>query len=80
MLDKLYQYISDDEFRLTIYDDKIHIINFKRIVALQENNITFYSDKKKISISGYGLSLKKKLQNEMLITGKVTKIEVLNNE
>ena len=79
MLEKVYEYVNDNEFRFTVYDNKIHIINYKRIITLEENNISFYSPNNKISIVGRNLSLIKLLDKEMLIKGQISKIEVFND-
>ena len=78
MLDKIYDFIKDDEFRFTVYEDKVHLINFKRIISLEDNYISLNSKNKKINISGEELILIKLLQNEMLIKGIISKIEVFN--
>lgn len=80
MLDKLYNFIDDNEFRLTVYENKIHIINYKRIISLEKNYISLKSNNKKIAIFGNNLSLNKLLNNEMLISGIITKIEVNNDK
>ena len=79
MLEKLNQYINDKEFRFTVFDNKIHVINYKRIISLEDNFISFQSQNKKISITGKDLICNKILQNEMLISGIVSKIEVIND-
>ena len=35
MLEKISNYVNDKEFRLTLYNDKIHIINYKKIISLE---------------------------------------------
>jgi len=79
MLERVYEYVKDNEFRFTVYDNKIHIINYKRIITLEDNYISFYSPINKISITGINLSLVKLLDKEMLIKGTITKIEVSND-
>ena len=76
MLDRLTNYINDNTFRFTVYENTIHIINYKRILILEEDKISFQSKNQKIKIEGEGLILKKILNQEMLITGKIYKIEV----
>ena len=76
MLDRLTNYINDNTFRFTVYENTIHVINYKRILILEEDRISFQSKNKKIKIEGEGLILKKILNQEMLITGKIYKIEV----
>lgn len=78
MLERLSNYVEDNTFCFTLYDNKIHILNFKRIITLEENYISFSSQKQKINITGNNFMLKKLLQNEMLITGTIIKIEVSN--
>lgn len=72
-------YINDKEFRFTVYDNKIHIINFKRIITLEDSYISILSTNKKINIIGMNLVLKKLLEDEMIIKGNINKIEVIND-
>ena len=72
-------YINDKEFRFTVYDNKIHVVNFKRIITLEDNYISILSTNKKINITGINLILKKLLDDEMLIKGNINKIEVIND-
>ena len=76
MLDRLTNYINDNTFRFTVYENTIHVINYKRILILEEDRISFQTKNQKIKIEGEGLILKKILNQEMLITGKIYKIEV----
>ena len=72
-------YINDKEFRFTVYDNKIHIINFNKIITLEDNYISLLSISKKINIKGLNLVLLKLVDNELLIKGSITSIEVLND-
>ena len=72
-------YINDKEFRLTVYENKMHIINFKKIITLEDNYISLLSQNKKINIKGINLLLVKLLANELLIKGNISSIEVLND-
>ena len=76
MLNRLTNYINDNTFRFTVYENTIHVINYKRILILEEDRISFQTKNQKIKIEGEGLILKKILNQEMLITGKIYKIEV----
>ncbi len=79
MKNKLIDYINDKEFKLTIYDDKIHIINFNKLITLEDNYISFLTNNKKINITGINLSLKKIVNKEILIKGNISKVEVVND-
>ena len=68
MIEKIYEYVNDNEFRFTVYDDKIHIINYKRIITLEDNNISFYSPNSKISI--YGNKLARKIAENVVYYAK----------
>lgn len=78
MLDRLYDYVSDTEFRFTVYENKFNAINFKRILSLEDNYISILSNTKKITITGTNFILNKLVKDELLITGNITKIEVVN--
>ena len=72
-------YINDKEFKFTVYENKIHIINFNKIITLEDNYISLLSTNKKINIKGLNLVLVKLVDNELLIKGNISNIEVLND-
>lgn len=77
MLRRVYEYVKDDEFRFTVYNDRVHIVNYKKILSLTSDFILIDVFDKKISIKGSNLILNKMLDSEVLIIGFVSKIEVL---
>ena len=52
MLERMNHYLNDEEFRFTYFEDKIHITNYKRIIVLEDNYISFQSNQKTIIITG----------------------------
>ena len=72
MIEGIRNYIKDDEFRFTIFSNKIDIVNYQKIVSLEDDKILFLGGNKKITIHGKNLILNK----EVLIIGEVIKIEV----
>ncbi len=80
MLDRMNHYINDLEFRFTIFENKIHIMNFTRIISLEENRITFQTKNQKYTIKGSLFVLKKILEKELLIEGIISTIEVQNEK
>lgn len=79
MFKYISNYINDKEFKFTVYENKIHIINFNKIITLEDNYISIISNHKKINIKGLNLVLIKLIDNELLIKGSITSIEVLND-
>jgi len=78
MLERLYEYVNDNEFRFTVYENKFNAINFKRIISLEDNRISLLSNTKKIIITGSNFILNKLVEDELLITGNINTIEVIN--
>lgn len=78
MFSRLSNYINNDKFSLTITDNILHIINYKRILSLDEEYISVITDNKKINVKGDKLIPQKLLDNEILIIGKIKNIEVVN--
>ena len=76
MINKIRNYIMDKEFRLTLFKDKLYVINYNKIISLENTNIAFKIDKGKIIIKGNDLVLKKLLDKEILVKGKISSIEV----
>ncbi len=78
MLEKISNYVNDKEFRLTLYNDKIHIINYKKIISLESNYLSILCLDKKVLVTGNSLVLNKILDNELLIKGTINNIEVID--
>ena len=77
VIDSIRDYIKDTDFRFTVYKDKIDIVNYKKIISLEDEKILFLGENQKITIRGKNLTLNKLLDDEILIVGKILKIEVL---
>ncbi len=80
MFNKLSNYIEDSQFRLTLYDDKLHVINYKEIVSLTDSEVIINTLKGNVYIYGEKLSLLKLVESEVLISGNIKKIEVDFND
>ncbi len=77
MIDKIREYIKDDEFRLTIFKNQLHIINYLEILTLSNKQVSIDTGSNLIVIHGENLILNKLLDNEILITGKIYTVEEL---
>ena len=75
MLNRLKEYINDNEFRLTVFSDRVHVMNFLNIFSLEEERISFLTSKGRVIIKGKNLCLNKLLDDEVLISGTIMNIE-----
>lgn len=78
MLKEINNYINDKSFKLNLYKDKLNIVNYKKILSLEDNYISILLDKEKMIIKGNNLTLVKILDNELLIKGEIKNIEVID--
>lgn len=76
MINKIRQYIKDDEFRLTVFSDRLHVINYVEMLSLSDERISFLTDKFRIVVKGKNLVLNKLLDKEVLIFGVILNVEV----
>ena len=76
MLRQIKNYIVDDKFRITILNNQVDLMNYTDIVTIQKNMVSIDVYDKKINIKGKNMSLKKLLDNEILIRGLIKKIEL----
>ena len=79
-LDRIKKYIVDGEFRLIFFSDQVYIVNFDKILELNGSNITIRSNNEIFSINGKNLSLRRLLEREVLISGRLKSIEVFYDE
>ncbi len=76
MFSRLQDYIVDNEFRLTLFNNRIYAINYSEILSLESDRISFKVADGRIVVKGNNLTLNKLLEKEVLIGGEVLSIEV----
>ncbi len=72
----LRNYINDVEFRVNLYKDKVHIVNYTKIVTIEKSRISIGYSSGKLIIKGKDLALKKLLDDEILIKGIINSVEL----
>ena len=72
----LRNYISDVEFRVNLYKDKVHIVNYTKIVTIEKSRISIGYSSGMLIIKGNDLALKKLLDDEILIKGIINSVEL----
>lgn len=77
MLRRVYEFVKDEEFRFTVFNNRIHVVNYKKINTLNSDYILIESDDRRIGIKGNNLVLNKMLDREILVIGMVKSIEVI---
>ena len=73
---RIKNYIEDNEFHFDIFIDHIYIANYEKILSLSDTRVSFVAQNKKITLTGNKLSLIKMLDEELLIQGNLTKVEL----
>lgn len=69
------KYIVEDEFKVTIFKNKINILNYNEIDSIEDEKIIIRHEDKILVLHGKELSIKKLLEGEVLISGVIDKIE-----
>lgn len=75
MFKDLREYILENEFKITILKDRINIINYDKIINLTDTEVSLITEGTKVRIYGNNLLLNKLLDREILLTGKISKVE-----
>lgn len=73
---RIKNYIEDNEFHFDIFIDHVYIANYEKILSLSDTRVSFVAQNKKITLTGNKLSLIKMLDDEILIQGNLTKVEL----
>lgn len=68
-------YIKESDFKITILNNRINIVNYKDIGHFDSNRIVVKLEDKEIIIKGNDLVVSKLMNDEILITGDFTNIE-----
>ena len=76
MINRLVNYIKDNKFKICYVNNSVNIVNYDKIIEIKDTVITIVKEDKIILIKGNDLRLNKLLDNEVLITGSINKIEL----
>lgn len=75
--DSFKNFLFDLEDFITIYENHLHVFNYKKLNKLSETEIVLSFPKMKVSISGICLKIKQMTKQELLINGKILKVEFI---
>lgn len=68
-------YILEDEFKITILKNRIHIVNYTSVGHFDEEKVMVWKDDNCIIVKGKKLTISKLLHDEILVTGILKGIE-----
>ena len=74
LISKLDNYINDKKFSIIYKNNNLDIINYTKIVDFSSTLISISNQNNLYIIEGENLVISKMLEEEILITGKITKI------
>ena len=72
----IINYIKDNEFRINIYENKVNVVNYIDLLSMEEERISLTSSIGRVIIKGDNLSVRKLLNKELIIVGKIKNIEI----
>ena len=73
---KIVSFIKDDNFKINYINNSVNIVNYDKILEINNDLISVLKENKVIQIRGNDLKLSKLLDDEILITGIISKIEL----
>ena len=71
ILNNIRNELKNEKFKIIIYNNKVNIINYNKIIELNEKNIKIDN----INIVGENLSIIKMVDDEILISGNINRVE-----
>lgn len=76
LLSKLDRYLIDTNYKIIIKENIVNIINYNEIKDFSNNKVIITTSNNKITITGQNLVVSKMQDSEVLITGKIQKVEL----
>ena len=74
--DTLVNFLYDKEYFISIYDNFIHVFNYKELISLTSKQVILKLDKFKLEIKGEDLFITKMMPNEILIKGVIKNVGI----
>lgn len=72
----LDRYLVDKEYRITIYPDRVHIMNYLEVEDFSDTRVVIRHEGGVSVLLGTNLVVSKMQEEELLITGKLNTIQV----
>lgn len=76
IFDNITRYIDDKKYKITIFDNRINIINYIEIKEFSSNKIIIKNNISNTTIYGKNLVITKMQDDELLITGDIKNIDL----
>ena len=76
LLDRMNNYINETEYKIIIKNNMVNIINYNKILDFNATKISVGHSKGITDIIGKNLVVNKMLNDEILITGIITNINL----
>lgn len=76
MIKEVLNYIKDPNFKIIYVNNSVNVINYSSIQEVSDSMITLIKEKKIVTIRGKDLKIIQLLDQEVLITGVIAKIEL----
>lgn len=76
VINKMRNYLLDEEFAIHIYQDRVDVINYTSIGHFDHEKVIIYYDKGELHLKGEKLVVSKLLNDEILVTGKIHALEL----
>lgn len=74
--DRINNYLNDNEFRVTVFANKIDIINYTSILDFSSTEISVKVNNKIVIVTGDDLVISKMYDDKLLIKGKINNIKI----
>ena len=75
--DNFKNFLFDLDNFISIYENYLHVFNYKKLDKLNDKEIIIILFDKKIIIGGNNLNIKKMTKQELLISGVILKVELV---
>lgn len=74
--DTIINFLYDKEYFISIYNNFIHVFNYKELISLTSKLVILKLDKFKLEIKGEDLFITKMMPNEILIRGVIKNVGI----
>ena len=76
MIEKIVNYIKDSKFKIIYVNNSVDIVNYDKILEVKDDAVTLSKEDKLLFIRRKNLKVNKLMDQEILITGVILKIEL----
>lgn len=80
IINNLRDFLIDHEYYIDIFEDKLHVYNYQKLLKLNDKNLMLKFEKFVLDVKGENIKILEMNKEEILIKGNIDTVRMINEK